>query len=58
MRLTRREMDYSKVKEVIEEWDSAEVNKLLKQGWKLLGIFQESTDTGSGPIYVLGRTDE
>jgi len=56
--MRKSEMDYSKVKEVKEVWRPETVNKLLKQGWKLLGIFQETTDAGSGAIYVLGRTDE
>jgi len=56
--IRKSEMDYSKVKEVKEVWHPETVNKLLKQGWKLLGVCQETMDTGSGPIYVLGRTDE
>jgi len=47
------EMDkiLNKVKEVREEKDFTEVNNLLSDGWKLLGVFSNDREI----IFVLGN---
>jgi len=41
----------NKVKEVREEKDFTEVNNLLSDGWKLLGVFSNDREI----IFVLGN---
>lgn len=48
---------YSEYKQLTETYESNSADKLIKQGWELIGVFQRSgihEEGGAMVVYVLG----